>query len=252
MMAISGTILFILVPVTVALVKNRPEELGLRPDGDSNDAAPAIADAGDDQAQTSLAQALETRAFWMIVASSLLSIGAIGAVIQHLQLYLRDQRFSAEEAAEVASFLLITSILGRLVMGYLADRLSKKYVMLAAYLMVACGIPLLNYTNVPGVAYLFAFVFGFGMGAAYFLIPLVTAECFGLASLGKLMAVILTTYALGQAFAPVVVGWIYDVNGSYDLGFVLVAVMAVLGAAAVPLIPLRNQAAQAGDARVQR
>jgi MFS family permease len=164
-----------------------------------------------------LRAALRTRSFWLILVASLMSIGSVGGIIQHLQLYLRDQLYTPEQAARVASFLLISSIVGRLVMGVLADRLPKKYVMLAACSMVAVGIPMLCVPPWIWSVYLFALVFGFGMGADYMLIPLITAECFGVASLGRLMGVILTTDALSQAFAPVIVGRIYDVH---RIGFV--------------------------------
>ena len=239
MLAISGMIILILLPLVAVMIRNRPAEMELQPDGDPPPVEPmtetrlSIA-----LAQITLAQAARTRAFWMILIGSFLSIGAVGGIIQHLVLYLRDQQFTAERAAQVASFLLIASILGRLVMGYLADRFSKKYVLLAACSMVAAAIPLLYYVNVPGVIYLFAFIFGFGMGADYMLIPLITAECFGLASLGRLMGIILTTDSLGQALAPVLAGRIFDKNQSYNWAFVMLMAMAGLGAIAVSFIDI--------------
>ncbi|HEY2933401.1 MAG TPA: MFS transporter [Acidobacteriota bacterium] len=234
MLAMGGIILIGLTSLTLALVKNRPSDIGLCPDGDprpvtqpANPSAPAI----------SLGGAIRTRAFWMILFGSLMSIGAVGGIIQHLQLYLRDHRFTLEHAAQVASFLLIASILGRVTMGYLADRFPRKYVMFAACLMVAAGILLLCFSAAPGAVYMFAFIFGFGMGADYMLIPLMTAECFGLGSLGRLMGVILTTDAVAQALAPVLVGRIFDLHQSYDWGLALLASMAILGALAVTLIP---------------
>jgi len=87
----------------------------------------------------------------------------------------------------VASFLLASSILGRLVLGWLADRLPKKYVMLIAFSAVAGRSLFLLSATWRRWPIVFAFVFGFGMGADYMLIPLVTADCFGVRSLGKLM-----------------------------------------------------------------
>lgn len=237
MAAISGMVVLILLPLVAVMVRNRPAEMGLQPDGDPPPVEPMTeTPLSGAPTQITLAQAARTRAFWMILIGSFLSIGAVGGIIQHLVLYLRDQQFTAERAAQTASFLLIASILGRLVMGYLADRFSKKYVMLAACSMVAAAIPLLYYVNVPGVVYLFAFIFGFGMGADYMLIPLITAECFGLASLGRLMGIILTTDSLGQALAPVIAGRIFDMNQSYNWAFVMLMAMAGLGALTVSLI----------------
>lgn len=242
MLVMGAVILLGLSVLTLALVKNRPADIGLYPDGD---AAPVVRQADSGAAGTHLRAAMRTRAFWMILLASLMSIGAVGGVIQHLQLYLRDQQFSPEQAARVASFLLTASILGRVTMGYLADRFSRKYVMLAACTMIAAGIGVLYFSTATSTVYLFAFIFGFGMGADYMLIPLMTAECFGLKALGRLMGVILATDAVAQALAPVLVGRIYDLQRSYDWGFALLGCMAVVGALAVTLIQAPGSRRQA-------
>ena len=242
MLAIAAMVALILIPATLVIVRNRPEELGLVPDGQTavvaegatGDAHIAALPSAAERVLT-LGEAFAAPAFLLILAGSLLSIGAVGGVIQHLQLYLLDQRFSPAEAARVASLLLVSSIVGRLVMGGLADRFRPKRVMLAACLLVAGAIPLLFSSS---TVYLFAIVFGFGMGADYMLIPLLTAECFGVASLGRLMGIILTTDAIAQAFTPVLVGRLYDVQKSYVTGFSLVTAMAALGAMAVACVPV--------------
>jgi len=76
-------------------------------------------------------------------------------------------------------------------------------------------------------------VFGFAMGADYMLIPLVTAECFGVASLGKLLALIIMGYSVGQWVAPWVAGRLFDMYHNYDSAWKLMAASGVLGAAAV-------------------
>lgn len=239
MLALGCVIILALLPVAVLLIKNRPSDLNLYPDGDPAPPASAGTAAGA-AAPIPLRAALRTRSFWMILLGSTMSIGAVGGIIQHLQLFLRDQGFNPEAAARVASFLLVSSIAGRLIMGYLADRFPKKHVMLAAFLMVGAAIPLLYLVHHPGVIYLFAFVFGFGMGADYMLIPLVTAQCFGVASLGRLMGVILTSDAIGQAFAPVLVGRIFDMRHSYNWGFVLLTAAALTAAFAASRIRTRE------------
>src|SRR5207244_6257604 len=65
-----------------------------------------------------------------------------------------------------------SSLVGRLGMGWLADRFPKKYVMLLIYVLVASAIPLLFLVGTPGAIYLFAVVFGIGLGGEYMLIPL--------------------------------------------------------------------------------
>jgi MFS family permease len=71
------------------------------------------------------------------------------------------------------------------------------------------------------------------MGADYMLIPLVTAECFGLKALGKLLALIITGYSIAQWSAPWLAGRIFDVYHSYDLAWEIIAVAGLLGSATI-------------------
>ncbi|RPI26788.1 MAG: MFS transporter [Acidobacteria bacterium] len=235
MRAIAGSVLLVLIPITFKLVRNRPSDLGLLPDGEPVGETPTRRPAALEGFH-SLGDVLRTPAFWLIALGSFMSIGAIGGVIQHLVLFLRDSGFSADRAAGVASVLLVSSIVGRVIMGWAADRFPKKYVMIAACLFVACAVPILYSSNLGSMAYVFAAIFGFGMGADYMLIPLITAQCFGLRSLGRIMGVIITTDSMGQAFAPVVVGHIFDVTKSYDWAFLLLTAMGLAGALAIAFI----------------
>lgn len=232
MRAIGALILLVIIPITIKFVRNRPSDLGLLPDG----SVPAQSHIGTLEGFSSLAKVLRTPAFWLIALGSFMSIGAIGGVIQHLVLFLKDSGFTADEATRVPSVLLVSSIAGRIIMGWLADYFPKKYVMLAACLCVGSAVPLLYSPNLGTMAYVFAAIFGFGMGADYMMIPLITAECFGLRSLGRIMGVIITTDSIGQAFAPVAVGHIYDVTQSYNWAFVLLTTMALSGALAIAFV----------------
>jgi MFS family permease len=82
-------------------------------------------------------------------------------------------------------------------------------------------------------AFAFAVTFGFSMGADYMLIPLVTAERFGLTSLGKLLALIIMGYTIGQWIAPWIAGRIFDANHSYRLAWAIFTGAGLLGAAAI-------------------
>lgn len=230
--------LLVLFPLIFVLVKSRPSEKGLLPDGEQPGEAVA-AKSRHSSNDFSLPEALRTRAFWAIAVGSVLSIASIGAIIQHFILYLtgEDVGYTQAQASGILSSLVLSSIPGRVVMGYLADIFPKKYVMLAAYLFVGGSVPLLFFADSVNMLYLFAVIFGFGMGADYMMIPLVTAESFGLSSMGKIMGVIFVSDTVGQATFPFLVGYLFDRTGSYQLGFTLVTLAALLGAAAVLFIP---------------
>jgi sugar phosphate permease len=183
---------------------------------------------------------LKTRAFYLLLIGSMCSIGAVSATSQNLKLFFSlDLKYSQTQAANVLSMILAASIFGRIFMGWLADRIEKKYVMLLIYCLVACAIPLLHFAQVPGVIYVFAIVFGIGLGGDYMIIPLMAAELFGVRVMGRIMGIILTGDGLAEAIAPWMVGWIRDISGSYANGFSTLVVLAVVGIITVIFTPKR-------------
>src|ERR1051326_1832253 len=88
--------------------------------------------------------AFKQPSFYLLTLGSMCSIAAVSGTQQNLKLLLSlDRHFTQRDAASVLSLVLAFSIAGRLLIGWLADRFSKKYVMLLTYLLVAAGIPLL-------------------------------------------------------------------------------------------------------------
>jgi len=183
---------------------------------------------------------LKTRAFYLLLIGSMCSIGAVSATSQNLKLFFSlDLKYSQTQAANVLSMILAASIFGRIFMGWLADRIEKKYVMLLIYCLVASAIPLLHFAEVPGVIYVFAIVFGIGLGGDYMIIPLMAAELFGVRVMGRVMGIVLTGDGLAEAIAPWMVGWIRDITGSYANGFSTLIVLAVVGIITVIFTPKR-------------
>ena len=166
------------------------------------------------------------------------SIAAVGGTNQHLKLFLSlDRGYSQADAAAIISLVLTISIAGRLLMGWLADRMARRHVMLIIYLLVASAIPLLLLHPSPSSMYVFAAVFGLGLGGEYLIIPLMAGELFGVRVLGRVMGIVLTADGVAEATAPMLVGYLRDRTGSYDVGFVTLVVTALVGAAAIALLP---------------
>jgi len=234
-----GVVLF---PIAQWLTRSAPEEIGLVADG----VEPTLAPGGASPASSlPLGAAVRTANFWLILAGSTLTIGAIGTVIQQFVLFLRDAGYTTVQASHVSSGLLFAGLAGRVAVGYLVDRYNKKNVMALFYLLLALAIPLLFLARQPAALWAFAMIFGFAMGADYLLIPLVTAECFGLAALGKLLSLIIMADSLGQFFGPVLAGKIFEATHSYDLAWSIITTAGILGAAAIYAVrtPRRARAA---------
>jgi len=185
-------------------------------------------------------------AFYLLAIGSMCSIGAVGGTNQHLKLFLSlDMKYSQDAAATVASTVLACSIAGRLIMGWLADRIARKHVMILIYVLIAGAIPLLFLAESRAAMYAFAIVFGLGLGGEYMIIPLMAAELFGVRVLGRLLGVILTADGVAEATAPMLIGYLRDTTGTYQLGFTVLIGIAIVGTIAIACLPRRSPAMEA-------
>jgi len=225
-------ILMILVALPMAwFVKENP------PEGES---APSAQPKP--QVKVPFSSILKSWPFYLLVIGSVCSIGAVSGTSQNLKLFMSiDMKYSQQEAANIMSIVLGSSIIGRLLMGWLADRIQKKYVMMIIYAMVALSIPLLFFSQVDGVMYLFAFLFGMALGGDYMIIPLMAAELFGLKVMGRVMGIIISVDGLGEAFGPMLAAWLRDKSGSYANGFSALIILGVIGTIAVAMLPSKRQ-----------
>lgn len=235
---LTGAVMLLTWPIALFIMRDKPSDMGQNPDGESSLTVVKPA------ASLSFKELLSHRTFWLLMLGSLCSIGSIGSINQHMKFVFKEQGFTEQTAlnglsADATFAILLSSTLGRIVMGYLADKFAKKYVMVATYMLVAGTIPLLFLVTpeTPGNVYLFSVLFGFGMGADYMLIPLMAAEQFGVNSLAKSMAIILPADTIGQTWFPYIVSHIREATGTYHVSLNIVFLLAFIGAVAILLLP---------------
>ena len=181
---------------------------------------------------------LRNRNFYLLGIGSMCSIGAVAGVNQHLKLYLRDLDFGQSEAAQVMSLVLLSSLIGRVLMGFLADLVNRKHVMMLIYSIVAAAIPLLLVPDFPGRIYIFAVIFGIGLGGDYMIIPLIAGDLFGVRALGRTMGIILVADGISEALFPMFVGMLHEgASHSYTVGFITLIGVALLGLLTVSFLP---------------
>lgn len=194
-----------------------------------------------EETKTPFGTILKSWPFYLLVIGSMCSIGAVAGTTQNIKLFLSiDLKYSQEQAANVLSIILASSIIGRLLMGWLADKTQKKYVMILIYSLVALSIPLLYFSETPGVIYVFAFIFGVALGGDYMIIPLMAAELFGVKVMGRVMGLVITVDGLAEALAPMLAAWLRDKTGSYANGFAALIILAVIGTVAVIMLPRKK------------
>jgi MFS family permease len=189
----------------------------------------------------SISSILRNPNFYILAFGSMCSIAAVGGMNQHLKLYLRDLDFTQADAANIISLVAVMSLAGRVIMGWLADLFPRKYVMILIYLIVASSIPLLLIPDFPGGIYVFAVVFGLGLGGDYMIIPLMAGDLFGVRVLGRVMGIVLVADGIAESTMPMAVGALRDASTNYLPGFILLIIVALTGALIVSFLPKHKQ-----------
>jgi MFS family permease len=231
-----GLLMFATWPLAFFVMRDRPSEKGLFPDG-------ALEPPADLKREPQPFSALVgSWSFWLLLIGSIASIGSIGAINFHMKFVFRDAGFNNQQTLNAAwstaqFWILISSIVGRLSIGYFADVFPKKWVMTTTYFVVSATIPLLLMVKPPSDPIVFALVFGFAMGADYMLIPLMAAEQFGVNTLARAMAIILPANTIGQTWFPQLVSIMREHYGSYGTPMAYVFSLSIIGAIAIAILP---------------
>jgi len=241
-----GLLLLLAWPLALFVLKDRPQDLGQNPDGDDRAEVPAL----DAAASLTFRELSRRSSFWFLLVGSAASIGSIASVNFLMKFVFEEQGFTNQAARDqiwsTASFAaLIAAIGGRIVVGWLADRMPRKTVMVATYAQVAVAIPLLFLVTpeTPQYAYLFGAVFGFAMGADYMLIPLMAADVFGLRSLGRAMSAIVPSDTIAQYWSPNLIARLRLLWGGYGSALWVACGIAAAGAIAIALLPQQRDEA---------
>ena len=172
-------------------------------------------------------EASATRAFWTIaLVFFLISIAIVGLILNFIPL-LQDAGFNPEKAGNYAAILGASVIIGRLLTGFLIDRLFAPYVTAAIYAMVAGGFLALGLGGIT-YALVAAIAFGFAIGAEIDLIGYFTARYFGLKNYGTIYGFQYSVFSLGAGISPVLAGYIWDSSGNYDLALIGGAILLII------------------------
>jgi MFS family permease len=240
----------IALPIFWFVSKEKPQDIGLLPDGappqalTQNNKAHFFRGTGA-STDLNLRQALATKTFWLFCSAILLFFLCIISITEHLVLHLTDLGLNLDSASGALSLLLSGSILGRAGFGALSDRYSKKQLIIVAYLFLAVMTFVLFLMTIPyapsffrskTAMYIIAAAIGIGFGGGFICLPLVVGECFGLPSLGKILGSITVFNAIGGAIGPILAGYLFDISGSYQFGFLLASIAAFVGVGCLTLI----------------
>jgi MFS family permease len=230
----------LLLPLIVILVQNKPEDLGLVPDGSTADdrsaaghapRAPQAADVG-----LTVSQALRTPAFWIIALSfATFSMLVTGLFFHQVAIY-GNRGISPQVASWLFSISALTMVLAMPVFGRLLDRLPTRPMFAGALLtMTAAMLALVLVRDVP-TAIAYAVVFGINNAAMHTHVSYLWPHYFGRRFLGSIQGSAQTIAVVGASIGPIPLGAAYDLFGSYQGALLLLSVLPVLCALAVLLM----------------
>jgi MFS family permease len=256
--ALGVLVLALLAPLNL-LLKRRPEDLGLEPDGDRSGHAGAAAgpmgnvvDAAWAAVDWTLGRAMRTARFWWIAVGYLCGMFAWYAVQVHQTKYLIEIGVSSTHAAWALGFVSLAGIPGQIVLGHASDRIGREWVWTVGNLGFAlCYLALLSLRHGPTPTLLYLMVLsqgmlGYGLTSVIGAIP---AEIFQGPRYGTIFGTLMLAAIGGGAAGPWVTGALYDATGSYTLAFWIAIGCCALSAWAIWLAGPRRVRAVAG--RVQ-
>lgn len=240
-----GLLVWVLtLPAVTFLMRNRPEEMGLLPDGatPAPTGNPTPRPEGAERKTSvrpaeglSRAEALRSSGFWLLgFAFFLVGMGSF-AVMIHQMPFLTDKGFSKQMAAFIMGLTVGGSILARVGFGLLADQVSTRAATVLDYLLIAAGISLLLTASSPWTLCLSAMVMGLGVGGIVVLMTLMTREWFGPAAYGEIFGYLTLAFMAGVGLGPMLAGYVFDITGGYTRAFVPAVAVVLLAALAISL-----------------
>ena len=231
-----GILSFILTIPLALVIRRRPEEIGLLPDGarvrEEPSALPGQPQPGTGVATAarpanlgnepqehpwSAREALRTRAYWLVATTAFLGTTANTTIGFNIVPYLVEEAgITTTQAAGVLSLGTVLS-LGNLGWGYLADRITPRWCVLAAMVTSAASVLFLFQVNSVLSAYIFGIVWGLSSGTSGVLISMIVAQYFGRTNYGSIGGTLRPFEAGGLGLGQSLGAVIYDIAGSYRL-----------------------------------
>jgi len=238
----------LLVPLPLSLlVRSTPEQMGLRPDGETrwlsamvSSTEPDVVEAefdDSDEVSFTVREAMRTKAFWVYVASMMLRACILSSIVVHQIPHLTDIGIPYQTASTVLGLMVLMSVPGRFVFGWLGDRFDKKKLLFLLCALQGVGIFIfINASTLP-LLYTFVVVYGLGYGGAIPLTIALRADLFGRKNYATIAGIAQSLSVIGTVTAPLFAGYLFDMTRSYTLAFYIFMGMIVLSGALFLFIP---------------
>ena len=226
---IIGVFLLIVVGPAAKVIRNRPEDINLQPDGDTERLSESVL-TEDEEPDFTAGQALRTPVFWILTIMQVASSIAIVTLALHLVPKLTDMGMTLSGAGTVVLTYTIVALPSQFLSGYFADRLPKT-LMIAIFLAIqGIAITIIAFADTVLLAYIFAVLYGIGFGGRNPLTTAIRGEYFGRKAFATIMGISQFPMNIGMIGAPLFAGYMFDTTNSYVIPFSVFAILTFFGA----------------------
>ena len=230
----------IIAPTSFLFMRRSPEDLGLKPDGESTEIENKqnASDSHQDSEEIwTPKDAFRTTSLWALVFSTNLAAIAVIGVVLHQIPFMIDQGLSPGIAALSLTTYAIFAIPSKLVWGFLAEKVAIKYLTAASLIGSAIGLLILIQSSTIKGVLLFGVIYGLTRGAWAVVQSLIWADYFGRAFLGSIRGFVSPIQGLSAIFGPLFAGWLRDVTNSYQIPFYTFVGLYIISAFIILIIP---------------
>jgi MFS transporter, OFA family, oxalate/formate antiporter len=179
---------------------------------------------------------LRTGQFYQLWLMFILSASAGLMIIMHVALIAKDQAHVDKWGFWLIAILAICNTSGRLVSGFLSDRIGRSNTMILAFVLQALNMFAFRYYTTPELMIFGAAFTGLCYGTIFTLFPAATADFYGVRNLGVNYGLMFTAFGVAGVTGPYIAGRIRDAYGSYHTAFTISAIMLLVGAALALLL----------------
>jgi MFS family permease len=188
---------------------------------------------GDAEEGVTLKAAVRTVPFWLIGGAFFIVLFCVVTILIHLVPHAIDLGISPSNAARILSTVGGLSIAGRFLMGAAGDRVGNRNALIICFGFLCTGTIWLQFADRLWMLYLFACIHGFAHGGFFALIAPVLADYFGTRDQGVILGIVIFISNLGSSMGPVLAGYVFDVTGSYQMVFMVLTILSIVGLVAV-------------------
>ncbi|SEL24029.1 Sugar phosphate permease [Colwellia chukchiensis] len=221
----ASVIPFILLAITIILVRSKPSVIGLKPYGTEGYSTQHQEDLSNHGLEYK--DAIRTRSFWAITFIAMCTFYTLMGLQANLVLHLQDLGFDIQSASVGLTMLFIPALVGKFLFGLFADRYEGNRLLYANIIMLLIGLLALITSSSATVMYSIVLI-GFAWGGFYTLLQLNAINNFGLKASGKILGTITILDALGGGLGIYLTGVIFDVYGSYQYAFIIFGVLCTI------------------------